>query len=140
MNAVLNPSRQQAPAVALDTPEAAAAALRTFFNIARAWGLTPEEQQRLLGISRSSLYAWSAGDFPRKLDGALTERLSYLFGIWSALQLALQTPARADAWVRKPNAAPLFGGGSALDRMLGGRVADLYAVREYLDSVRGGVA
>mgnify|MGYP007028596464 CR=1 FL=1 len=32
------------------------------------------------------------------------------------------------AWVRKPNAAPFLGGASALDRMLGGQVADLFVV------------
>jgi hypothetical protein len=42
--------------------------------------------------------------------------------------------------VRKPNSARLFGGGSALDRMLGGQVADLFVVREYLDAQRGGKA
>jgi hypothetical protein len=47
---------------------------------------------------------------------------------------------RADEWVRRPNAAPLFGGRSALDRMLGGQVADLYVVRQYLDAQRGGKA
>jgi hypothetical protein len=126
--------------VSLDTPEAAGAALRTFFSIARAWALSSEEQQRLLGASRSSIYAWQAGDHPSRLDAGLLERLSYVFGIYSALQIALPVPERADAWIRKPNAAPLFGGGSALQRMLGGHVADLYAVRQYLDSVRGGVA
>ena len=40
----------------------------------------------------------------------------------------------------KPNAAPLFGGRSALDRMLGGQVADLFVVRQYLDAQRGGKA
>ena len=48
--------------------------------------------------------------------------------------------ARADEWLRKPNSAPLFGGHSALDRMLGGQVADLYVVRQYLDAQRGGKA
>jgi hypothetical protein len=43
----------------------------------------------------------------------------------------------ADAWVRQPNAAAPFGGRSALERMLSGRVADLYVVREYLDAERG---
>jgi hypothetical protein len=40
--------------------------------------------------------------------------------------------------VSKPNTAPLFGGQSALARMLSGNVADLYVVRQYLDAVRGG--
>ena len=43
----------------------------------------------------------------------------------------------ADEWVRRANEAPLFGGRSALDRMLSGNVADLYTVRQYLDAQRG---
>jgi hypothetical protein len=31
----------------------------------------------------------------------------------------------------------VFGGRSALDRMLSGNVADLYIVRQYLDAQRG---
>jgi hypothetical protein len=38
------------------------------------------------------------------------------------------------------NTAPLFAGKSALDRMLGGQVADLFVVRQYLDAQRGGKA
>jgi hypothetical protein len=48
--------------------------------------------------------------------------------------------ARADEWIRKPNTAPLFAGKSALARMLGGQVADLFVVRQYLDAQRGGKA
>lgn len=123
---------------ALDSPAAAGAALRTFFNIARAWGLNASEEQRLLGIQRSTLYAWRAGDFPARLDADTLERLSYVFGIYSALQVLFPVAERADAWIRRPNTAPLFGGDSALARMLGGRVADLFQVRQYLDAVRGG--
>ena len=57
-----------------------------------------------------------------------------------ALQILLPVTERAAAWIRKPNTAPLFGGGSALDRMLGGQVADLFVVRQYLDAQRGGKA
>ena len=123
---------------ALDSPAAAGAALRTFFNVARAWDLNAAEEQRLLGVQRSTLYAWRAGDFPARLDADTLERLSYVFGIYSALQVLFPVAERADAWIRKPNSAPLFGGDSALARMLGGRVADLFQVRQYLDAVRGG--
>jgi hypothetical protein len=41
------------------------------------------------------------------------------------------------AWVRQPNTAVPFGGRSALDRMLGGNVGDLFVVRQYLDAQRG---
>ncbi len=66
------------------------------------------------------------------------ERLSYVFGIYKALRILLPTAGAADAWIAKPNAGPLFGGGSALDRLRGGKVADLFLVRQYLDAQRGG--
>jgi hypothetical protein len=126
------------PAPSLASPAGSAAALRTFFNIARAWDLSPAEEQRLLGVQRSTLYAWRAGSYPARLDADTLERLSYVFGIYGALQVLFPVAERADAWLRKPNDAPLFGGDSALSRMLGGQVADLFEVRRYLDAVRGG--
>jgi hypothetical protein len=136
MAARSSPLRRPTPA--LDSPQASAAGLRTFFAIARAWGLTAAQEQRLLGVQRSTLYAWRAGDFPARLDADTLERLSYVFGIYAALHVLFPVPERADAWIRKPNQAPLFGGESALARMLGGRVADLFEVRRYVDAVRGG--
>jgi Protein of unknown function (DUF2384) len=127
------------PFLLLSSPEAAAAALRTFWRLAEAWQLTPTEQMTLLGVGRSALYQWKAGKVG-PLDRHVLERLSYLFGIHAALQLLLPDAQRAAAWVRKPNTAPLFGGQSALQRMLGGQVADLYVVRQYLDAQRGGKA
>ena len=66
------------------------------------------------------------------------ERISHIFGIYAALRILLPTVEAAKDWVRKPNSAPLFGGEPALNRMLAGNVSDLYAVRQYLDAVRGG--
>ena len=53
------------------------------------------------------------------------------------LQILFPDPAQADAWLHKPNTRSLFGGHSALERMLSGNVADLYVVRQYLDAQRG---
>ena len=125
--------------VDLASPEAAGAALRTFFRLADAWGLSIHEQTVLLGVARTTLYQWKQGRVA-PLDRHLLERLSHLFGIYSALQILFPATRRADEWVKKPNAAPLFGGRSALDRMLGGQVADLFVVRQYLDAQRGGKA
>nr|WP_295079868.1 MbcA/ParS/Xre antitoxin family protein [uncultured Roseateles sp.] len=130
------PSREAGPD--LQSKAAAEAALRTFFNIAAAWGLSNEEQQRLLGCGRSTFFDWKAGRVKSGLDAATLERLSHVFGIYAGLQILLPIPERADAWIKKPNTAPLFGGGSALSRMLGGQVSDLFVVRQYLDAQRGG--
>lgn len=136
MTAVLRPA---APEVDLGSAAAAQAALRTFWRLAEAWKLDIAEQTTLLGVGRTTLYQWKAGKVG-PLDRHVLERLSYLFGIYAALQILLPVAERADEWVRKPNQAPVFGGASALDRMLGGQVADLYVVRHYLDAQRGGKA
>jgi Protein of unknown function (DUF2384) len=113
------------------------AGLRAFANIAEAWGLTVADQLKLLGIaSRSTFFKWRRMREPR-LPGDTLERLSYLLGIYKSLQILLPDTHAADEWVRKPNNAPLFGGRSALERMLSGQVADLYVVRQYLDAQRG---
>lgn len=115
-----------------------AAALRTFFNIARDWGLSTGEQMQLLGLNASSTYFKWKKDPDVALSRDTLERISYILGIYKALQILLPDPAAADAWVRKHNTATLFGGRSALARMLSGNVADLYVVRQYLDAQRGG--
>ena len=112
-------------------------ALRTFFRIAEAWGLGPEEQRVILGIpSTSTFYKWRK-EPPARLSPDMLERLSYVFGIYKALGILLKEPL-ADEWVRRPNTNPLFGGRAPIHRMLSGHVADLYVVRQYLDAERGG--
>lgn len=118
--------------------ELAGPGLRTFFNIAQRWGLDTRQEQTLLGSpARSTFFRWKRGDIGI-VPHDLIERLSYLLGIYKALQVLLPVPERADAWVQRPNTAPLFRGQTPLEHMLGGQVADLYRVRQYLDAERGG--
>lgn len=116
----------------------AGAGLRTFFRLAAAWGLSAEQERALLGSpGRSTYFRWKkdqAGALPKDA----LERISYLLGIYKALHILFPNAAQADRWIHQPNDAPLFGGRPALERMLGGQVADLYRVREYLDAQRGG--
>lgn len=120
---------------ALDRKGLTGPALRTFFRIAEAWRLTESEQMRLLGLdSRSTFQNWKRGAVSSVPKDAL-ERISYVMGIYKGLQVLL--PRTADEWVRKPNKARIFGGRSALERMMSGNVADLYVVRQYVDAQRG---
>lgn len=82
-------------------PEAAQAAMRTFWKIAEAWKPTLAEQLTLLGVSRTTLYQWKGGKVGL-LEAHVLERLSYLFGIYAALQTLLPIPERANEWIRKP--------------------------------------
>lgn len=133
-----SPSPSAPPAAPdLSTRESAQALLRTFFRIAEAWQLSTTEAMTLLGLrSRSTFHVWKDGR-AGALSRDTVERISYVLGIYKALRILLPSDAAADAWIRKPNAAPLFGGRSALDRLMSGNVADLYEVRRYLDAQRG---
>ncbi|HEX8937637.1 MAG TPA: antitoxin Xre-like helix-turn-helix domain-containing protein [Sphingomicrobium sp.] len=112
-------------------------ALRTFFNLAKAWELSEQEQMKLLGLnSRSTLHAWKGGRVS-KVSRDTLERISYVLGIFKAINILLPDTKRADEWIRLPNKAPLFGGRSALERMTTGNIGDLYVVRQYLDAQRG---
>lgn len=122
----------------LGTVEAARVVLKTFFEIAKAWDLTPGEQETLLGVSQPTCYRWRTGQVTSALGADTLERLGYILNIYAALRLLLPVQERADSWVRQPNRSPLFGGETALRRMLGGRVGDLKVVADYLDAMRGG--
>ncbi len=139
MNASAVSVHEPTALLAVPPQQMAAAGLRAFGRIAQAWGLTVDEQLRLLGSPpRSTFFAWRKQPDKAALTRDTLERLSNLLGIYKSLQILLPEPDAADAWVRQPNTATLFGGRSALDRMLAGNVSDLHLVRRYLDGVRGG--
>jgi hypothetical protein len=113
--------------------------IKVFGRIGDLWKLSTTERLKLLGVSSPSTYHKWIKDPAHALLGRDTlERISHILGIYAALQILLPNKHHADEWVRKPNTAPLFGGRSALDRMLAGNVSDLYVVRQYLDAQRSG--
>ena len=132
---------QARPAEAVDRQGLSGPGLRAFFRIADLWGLSVDEQMTLLGVSaRSTFFKWKKAPSATVLPKDTLERISYILGVYKALQILLPDEQAADAWVKRPNTAPLFGGRSALERMLSGQVADLFVVRQYLDAQRGGWA
>ena len=129
----MNPDTQEAKAT--EPARRSAVAIRAFLRIMDAWKVRDDDSRTLLGgISRTTLHNWKKGQVPT-LSRDVLERVSYVLGIYKALQILLPKPESADAWVRKPN--QFFNGRPALERMLGGNVADLYEVRKYLDFARG---
>ena len=111
------------------------AAKRAFFRIMQAWNVGDAEARVLLGApSRSTFYNYKRGE-GGALNADTLERISYVLGIYKALKLLFPNPQQADGWMRRTNQA--FGGRTALDHALGGKVVDLAGVRGYLDAVRG---
>lgn len=124
---------------ALTSQAMSPAAIRAFHNIANLWQLNTEQQIVLLGNpARSTFFRWKKEPDNARLERDTLERISYILGIYKALQILLPDHEAADGWIKRPNQAPLFQGQSALDRMLSGNVADLFVVRQYLDAMRGG--
>jgi hypothetical protein len=132
MSAILHPR------TGLDPQRVSSAALQSFFNLSERWGLSASQERMLLGNPpESTFFKWKAAKSARRLGRDVLDRISYLLGIYKALNILLPSPRAADEWVKKPNSAPLFQGRSALDRMLGGGLVDLADVRRFLDAQRG---
>lgn len=132
-----NPKHRPSSPKPFTEQEMGEAALRGFFQIAGAWGLTAAEQRILLGEPpRSTFFAWKKA--PKVILAKDTlERISYVLGIWKALRILIPDDRQALAWVKKPNDNPMFGGQPPVARMLQGRILDLADVRRLLDARRG---
>ena len=132
------------PSLTILTPEEqvrlSGPGLRAFFAIAGQWGLSVEEQMALLDLEARSTYFQWRKSAPARLNRDRLERISHVLGIYKALRILFPQEAAADAWVKKPNTAMLFGGRSALELMATGGITALAAVRNYLDAQRGGWA
>jgi len=109
-------------------------ALKTFFNICKQWGIDNyKDQMILLGLSsESTFYKWK-NNLNGKLSKDTLERISYIMGIYKALQILLRYSAKN--WVKTKN--PVFDNTTPLKIMLHGNVADLFIIRNYLDAERG---
>jgi hypothetical protein len=113
-------------------------AIKAFFNIMANWDVREGDARTLLGgISHGQFYEMKNN--PRRtLDADTLTRISYLVGIFKALNI-LYSKKLADAWIQRPNANPIFGGQAALAYMVKGGLPAMQTVRRLLDARRGGV-
>ena len=138
------PITSNAPAALIDLTSRAererlsGSALKAFFKIMDRWGVRDEDARSLLGgVSNGPYYTWKKQP-ERVLDADVLTRISYLIGIFKALNI-LYGEKLADEWVRLPNSNPIFGGRTPLDYMRRGGVPALQIVRRLLDARRGGM-
>lgn len=124
-------------AAAFDREVLAAPALRSFFAIADKWGLTLGQCRQLLGSPAEGLFRQWERERAGRIPGDVLERISYVLGIYKALHTVFTDASQADSWLKRANAAPLFGGRSALEKMLSVDLQGLRVVREYLDAQAG---
>ena len=113
-------------------------ALKAFFNIMERWAVRDEDARQLLGgVTNGPYYEMKKDPQGRTLDADRLVRISYLVGIFKALNI-LHSEQLADAWVQLPNTNRIFRGGTPLAFMLSGGVPAMQTVRRLLDARRGG--
>ena len=113
-------------------------AIKAFLNIMARWRLRDEDARALLGgMSNGPFYEMKKNP-DRLLDADRLLRISYLIGIFKALNILYST-ALADAWMTRSNTNPIFGGDTPLDYVRKGGIPALQTVRRLLDSRRGGL-
>ena len=113
-------------------------ALQAFFNIMERWTVRDEDARALLGgVSNGPYYKWKRAPV-RLLDTDVLTRISYLVGIFKALNI-IYGEKLADEWVRLANSNRLFGGLSPLAYMTQGGIPAIQSVRRLLDARRGGM-
>jgi hypothetical protein len=115
------------------------AALRTFFNVMDRWGIRDEDARQLLGgVTNGPYYEMKKNPAGRVLDSDKLLRVSYLIGIFKALNI-LYGEKLADEWVQLPNTNRIFGGVTPAAYMIKGGVSAMQMVRRLLDARRGGM-
>ncbi|HUJ14094.1 MAG TPA: DUF2384 domain-containing protein [Thermoanaerobaculia bacterium] len=114
------------------------AAVRAFFNIVDRWNIRDDDAKVLLGGISNGPYYEMKKNPERVLDADKLLRISYLIGIFKALNI-LYSKKLADAWVRLPNSNRIFRGETPLASMIKGGLPAMQTVRRLLDARRGGV-
>ncbi len=114
------------------------AALKAFLNIVERWGIRAEDARALLGgISNGPYYAWKKQP-DRVLDADVLTRISYLIGIFKALNV-LYGEKLADEWIQLPNQNRIFAGQTPLQYMIRWGLPGMQVVRRLLDARRVGM-
>jgi hypothetical protein len=114
-------------------------ALEAFFSIMDRWGVRDEDARLLLGgVTNGPYYEMKKNPQGRVLDPDTLLRVSYLIGIFKALNI-LHSQTLADEWIGLPNSNRIFGGASPLTYMIRGGPPAMQIVRRLLDARRGGM-
>ncbi|MGA7617669.1 MAG: antitoxin Xre/MbcA/ParS toxin-binding domain-containing protein [Thermoanaerobaculia bacterium] len=137
------PATRYAPSPLIDLSSRAererlsSSAIRGFFNIVERWGVRDEDARALLGGISNGPYYELKKNPDRVLDADRLLRISYLVGIFKALNI-LYSRKLADAWITLPNSNRIFGGQTPLETMMKGGLPAMQTVRRLLDARRGG--
>ena len=113
-------------------------AIKAFFNIMQTWQVRDEDARALLGGTSNGQFYEMKKNAKRTLDADRLTRISYLIGIFKALNI-LYSKSLANAWMQRPNTNRIFGGQTPLAYVIKGGLPAMQTVRRLVDARRGGV-
>lgn len=114
--------------------EEAGPLFRVWEGLSRAWSLSEAEQVALLGLGVANDLRELRSVPLASVPTQVIERIAILLDIFKALNTLLPRVDAADAWIRKPNRAPVFCGETALNLMMTEGLPGLREVRAHLQS------
>jgi len=116
-----------------------ASALEGFFRLSKRWNLKDADAKQLLGgVTNGPYYEIKRHPGGRVLDPYTLLRISYLLGIFKALQVLHGQPL-ADEWISLPNSNRIFAGSTPLGYMIRGGLPAMSTVRRLLDARQTGL-
>ncbi|MBL4836840.1 MAG: DUF2384 domain-containing protein [Kordiimonadaceae bacterium] len=112
-------------------------AMKAFVRMMDAWDMSVDQRCAILGdIPRQTYHKWARGDVS-KLSRDQLERIGIALGIYKGLNLLFNDEGGRLRWFKSLNHDYAFRGKSPAERMTEGGMHDLYAVRAYVDGLRG---
>ena len=109
------------------------AAITAFINTMKHWQVRDETARLLLGgMSNGAFYALKKNR-ERTLDEDKLCRISYLLGIFGALNI-IYSEELADRWMQLPNKNRIFQGRPPIDYLVCGGIPAFATVRRLLDA------
>lgn len=112
-------------------------AMKAFVRMMGEWGMTQNEGCAILGDVPIATYKkWASGNVGT-LSRDQLERIGVTLGIYKGLSLIFNDEGGRLRWFKSKNHDYAFKGKSPAERMIDGGMSDLYAVREYLNGMRG---
>lgn len=114
-----------------------ATAIKAFIRIMEQWDMSIGERCALLGdVPKQTYYKWARNNVAT-LSRDQLERIGIVLGIFKALKLLFSNEGGRARWLKGANDDYAFKGLSPAQRMVQGGMTDLYAVRQYVDALRG---
>ncbi len=112
-------------------------AIKAFIRIMETWDMSIMARCAILGdVPKQTYYKWARGDVGT-LSRDQLERIGITLGIFKGLQLLFTDEGGRMRWFKSPNIDYAFKGKSPAERMTEGGITDMYAVRRYIDGLRG---